>query len=237
MLVLGIDTATLVCGVALVTPDRLLAEYTLQVKKTHSERLLPLLAAMLRDAGFAPPELDGVAVAVGPGSFTGVRIGTATARALGQALGIPLAGISTLEALAAQASWFNGLVTPILDARRRQVYSAVFRMARGVPVRLCADRALPLLDLLAELAEAKEPVLFTGDAVNVYREAIISVLGGMAFFPTIEAGSNRAAVVARLGLELLSAGQGQCYRELVPAYLRRSEAEEKVRPSRWEGSD
>ncbi|MCR3923329.1 MAG: tRNA (adenosine(37)-N6)-threonylcarbamoyltransferase complex dimerization subunit type 1 TsaB, partial [Firmicutes bacterium] len=129
--VLGIDTATLVCSAAVVSEEKILAEYTLHVKKTHSERLLPLIDTLLRDAGLTPRDLDAVAISVGPGSFTGLRIGMVTAKALGQALQLPLCGVSTLTALAAQHPYFPGLVCPILDARREQVYQALFRA--GVP--------------------------------------------------------------------------------------------------------
>lgn len=235
VLVLGIDTATLVCGVALVTPQRLLAEYTLQVRKTHSERLLPMVAAMLRDAGLTPEDLGGVAVAAGPGSFTGVRIGVATARALGQALGLPLVAVSTLEALAAQSPHFSGLVSPILDARRQQVYNAVFRVPAEGPVRLGEERAMPLPELLAELKEYGEPVLFTGDAVPVYRELITEAFGPQACFLPLEAGLSRAASVARLGLTRLVAGGGVPFRDLLPQYVRRSEAETKSQAGCREG--
>ncbi|MBS4032092.1 MAG: tRNA (adenosine(37)-N6)-threonylcarbamoyltransferase complex dimerization subunit type 1 TsaB [Clostridiales bacterium] len=226
MQVLGIDTSTLVCSVAVVTPEKMLAEYNLHVKKTHSERLLPLIAEMLRAIGFAPGDLAGVAVAVGPGSFTGLRIGVVTARALGQALHLPLAGISTLAGLAAQFPHFPGLVSPILDARRNQVYNAVFRSGER-PERVTADRAISLDELLQELAVHRKPVLFAGDGVPVHRDAITAALGDQACFLPSEAGLNRASTVARLGLDVLVAGHGLSYRELVPQYIRRTEAERK----------
>lgn len=224
--VLGIDTATLVCGAALVSPDRLLAEYTLHTKKTHSERLLPLIASVLRDCSLSPADLSGVAVAAGPGSFTGVRIGMVTAKALGQALHLPLAAISTLEALAAQYSQFQGVICPILDARRGQVYNALFEPG-PLPVRLTEDRAVTLPSLLAELAEKKQPALFLGDGVPVHKDAILKALDAGAVFLPPEAGLNRAATVARLGLNLIEDGQGQSYREIKPVYVRRTEAEMK----------
>jgi tRNA threonylcarbamoyladenosine biosynthesis protein TsaB len=214
----------------------MLAEYNLQVKKTHSERLLPLIAALLNDVGLTPSDLDAVAVATGPGSFTGVRIGLATAKALGQALNIPLVGVPTLEALAAQVPYFPGLVSPILDARRQQVYNAVFRTA-GEPVPVIAERAVSLRDLLTELCALQEQVLFMGDGVPQHREAITAALGHQAAFLPMEYGLNRAATVARLGLAGLLSGNGLHYLELLPRYLRRSEAEVKYRERRREGDD
>jgi tRNA threonylcarbamoyladenosine biosynthesis protein TsaB len=225
VLVLGIDSTTLACGVSVVNTDRVLAEYMLQVKKTHSERLLPLLYSLLRDAALSPSDLGGVAVASGPGSFTGLRIGMATARALGQALDIPLAGVSTLEVLASQVRYFPGFLCPLLDARRCQVYNAVFRPGEK-PLRLKPDRVLPLADVLAEF-DRKEQVLFLGDGAVVNRETIISAMGESACFLPPEGEFNRAATVARLGLAEFSAGRGKSYLELLPRYIRRSEAEVK----------
>jgi tRNA threonylcarbamoyladenosine biosynthesis protein TsaB len=225
VLVLGIDTTTLVCGVSVADAGVVLGEYSLQVKKTHSERLLPLISSLLCDTGLTPADLSGVAVASGPGSFTGVRIGVATARALGQALGIPLVGISTLEVLAAQVRYFPGLLSPLLDARRGQVYNAVFRAGER-PHRLSEDRVVPLAEVLAEF-DRSEQVLFLGDGVSVHRDEITGVLGEKACFLPPEGQFNRAATVARLGLAELAAGRGTQYIDLTPRYIRRSEAEIK----------
>jgi len=226
MLVLGIDTTTLSCSVAVANSDKVLAEYSLQSKKTHSEKLLPLIDAVVRTAGCKPGDLEGVAVSIGPGSFTGLRIGIATARALGQTLNIPLAGISTLEVLAAQIPFFHGLISPILDARRQQVYNAIF-CAGEKPTRLVDERAIGLNDLLAELAGMDERVLFIGDGVSVHRRIIQTVLGEAACFLPPEGNYIRAATVARLGLSVLNLKQGKSYLELMPSYIRHSEAEVK----------
>jgi tRNA threonylcarbamoyladenosine biosynthesis protein TsaB len=227
LLVLGIDTATLVCSTAVVSEEKLVAEYTLQVKKTHSERLLPFIAAMLKDAGIDLGSLDGVAVAAGPGSFTGLRIGIVTARALGQALEVPLCGVSTLEALAAQHPLFNGIICPILDARRNQVYNALFQGGRKCR-RLTEDRAISLARLLAELGKRQEDVLFIGDAVPVYQETVADALGPRACFMPQESAICRSGAVARLGLAKIAAGRGCTWRELKPNYIRRSQAEIKL---------
>ncbi|NLM46824.1 MAG: tRNA (adenosine(37)-N6)-threonylcarbamoyltransferase complex dimerization subunit type 1 TsaB [Firmicutes bacterium] len=235
MFVLGIDTATLVCSVAVASEDKTVAEYTLQVKKTHSQRLLPLIAALLADAGLTPAGLDGIAVAAGPGSFTGVRIGIVTAKALGQALTIPLCGISTLEALAAQHPWFDGLICPVLDARRRQVYTALFRGGGGSLQRLAEDKAAALPAVLEEVEAYGEKVLFVGDAVPVHQDFIRGELGVKACFMPPESAICRAATVARLGLEQLARGQAASWRELAPRYLRQSEAEVKYRAAHGGG--
>lgn len=234
MRILGIDTATLVCSVALVSEETTLAEYTLHIKKTHSERLLPLIATMLSHGGLSPQELDGVAVAAGPGSFTGLRIGMVTAKTLGQALNLPLVGVSTLEALAAQHPLFPGLICPILDARREQVYNALF-MPGIRPQRLSAERVLPLQELLAELEVRPERILFVGDGVSLYQAAIKAQLGERVCFMPPEGSICRAAVVARLGLAEFALNRGLSWRELTPHYVRRSEAERKALPRGEEG--
>jgi tRNA threonylcarbamoyladenosine biosynthesis protein TsaB len=224
MLVLGINTATLACSVALATPRQLLVEHTQQIKKTHSEKLLPMVAAALHDTGLSAKELDGVAVAAGPGSFTGVRIGVTTARALGQALNVQLAAVSTLDALCWQVPWFTGLVSPILDARRQQVYNAVFRKADPETEKLAEERAVSLADLLAEMKLYSDPVLFLGDAVQIHQEAIVKELGTRASFLPPTANYSGAASVAYLGLATLAAGRGVSYHELLPLYVRGSSA-------------
>lgn len=235
MLVLGINTATLACSVALATPGQLLVEYTQQIRKTHSEKLLPMVAAALRDAGLTPEALDGVVVAAGPGSFTGVRIGVTTARALGQALGLPLVAVSTLEALSLQVPYFPGLVSPVLDARRQQVYNAVFRVAGLETVKLVEERAVSLADLLAELQLYGEPALFIGDAVQLHREAIVKVLGSRACFLPSTLDYSGAATVAHAGLSALTAGRTVSYRDLHPLYVRASSAETGYRAGREGG--
>ncbi len=128
MIILGIDTTTLSCSVALLREDSVLAEMTLNIKKTHSERLMPLLDRMLTESGIEREALDAIAAAAGPGSFTGLRIGVSTARALAQALQIPAVPVCTLAALAAAIPVPGALVCPLLDARRNQVYTALYRI-------------------------------------------------------------------------------------------------------------
>lgn len=236
MYILGIDTATLVCSAAVVSEERMLAEYSLQVKKTHSERLLPLLASLLQDAGLQPADLHGIAVATGPGSFTGIRIGMVTAKALSQALSLPLAGVPTLAALAAQHPHFPGIICPILDARRDQVYAALYQ-AGPHPVCLREERALALGDLLAELSTRQGQILFVGDAAPLHQETVRGALGGRACFMPPELSVCRAAAVARLGLKQLTEGRGVDYRSLQPLYVRRSEAEIKYAERHGKGSE
>ena len=174
LLILGIDTITLACSVALLQDGVLLAEFTLNVKKTHSERLMPLVEKLLQESGVEREQLQAIAVAAGPGSFTGIRIGVATARALAQGLAIPAVGISTLEALAEGITAPGALVCPLLDARRNQVYTALYRretaLAGGLELLIPAA-AVYLPPFLERLRQYGEPVIFTGGDQQLRRLA------------------------------------------------------------------
>lgn len=246
MKIIGLDTSTETGGVALFERGRLVAEYTLSLRRTtHSERLLPVVRTVLHDAGWLEPSaqkaspggqapVDGIAVALGPGSFTGLRIGVVTAKALAYAWHVPVAGISTLDALAFQAGGSTGVVCALLDARHGNVYSAVYDMHPLEPVPLLAPglrAAGELFDRLpGELADAgyaDATVVFTGDALDVYWDAIQSKLGNRAVkvAPTYE--QLRSGAVAALGAARLERGEGDDVMQLVPLYLRKSEAERK----------
>ncbi len=232
MLILGLDTTTRACSVALVRDEQLIGEYTQNIQRTHSQRLLPLVDAIFRDCTLEREEIGGIAVAVGPGSFTGLRIGVSTARALAQGLGVPAAGISTLEALAEQAFCPGILVCPLLDARREQVYTALYRRAADPPYHLVemiapVVTALPLF--LEQLATRKEKVLFLGEGVTVHAGSIDRVLARRAIIPPAPLRLNRAALVAVCGSRRLGgcSAAGQTYHRLYPLYLRRPEAERR----------
>lgn len=228
MLILGLDTTTLACSAALLKEDLLLAEYTLNTRKTHSERLLPLIDSLLRECAVDREQLQGIAAAAGPGSFTGIRIGLATARALAQGLGIPAVGVSTLEALAEAVTAPEALICPLLDARRSQVYSALYRRepAPGQGLELLAlPAAISLSSLVDRLAAYQQPVLFTGEGLNSYGPYLQECMGSRAVIAPPPLKVNRAGLVAWRGRQLLQACPGLSHRELLPLYLRRPEAE------------
>ncbi len=229
MLVLGIDTATLVCSVALATEDSIVGEYSLNINKTHSQRLMPLIAGMLDDADLSKKDIQGVAVASGPGSFTGIRIGMATARSLAQGLKIPLAGVPTLDILAAQFPFTHGLICPVLDARRQEVYTSLYRCPLGKLQRITDYMAVPieeLFDFLNQNTAGK--VIFSGDALDKYASLIEEALGERVFWAPPSHRINRGALTAQQGLDILAKGNHhESYKHLQPLYLRRSEAEVK----------
>lgn len=222
MRVLGIETSTLVGGVALLDDETLVAEYTLNVALTHSERLLGILDQVLAAARSGLDEVDGLAVAVGPGSFTGLRIGLATAKGLAVATGKPLVGVPTLDALARTLPFARHPVCPILDAKKGEVYASLYRTDRGEIERLWEYLALAPEELCRRL---DGPVIFLGDGVAAFRELLERELGPAALFAPPGGRVPSAAAVAELGLRALLAGQAADPAALTPLYIRPSEAE------------
>ncbi|RQD73395.1 MAG: tRNA (adenosine(37)-N6)-threonylcarbamoyltransferase complex dimerization subunit type 1 TsaB [Candidatus Syntrophonatronum acetioxidans] len=231
MLVLGIDTATLVCSVALADYDRIIGEYSLNIKKTHSQRLMPLIDNLMRDSHLDREALEGIAVTSGPGSFTGIRIGVATARGLAQGLRLPLVGVPTLDILAAQFPYARGIICPLLDARRQEVYACLYQFSGDKMERLTSYMAAPLVEILDLLKEKPgERVIFLGDALERYGDIIKERLGERASWAPPPLRINRGALVAQLGREKIVEGEKdylESYKNLEPLYLRRSQAEVK----------
>ena len=221
MRILSIDTATKVMGVALADEEKLIGEACLDVGKTHSQRLLPLLAALLENAEIEPHSLDAIAVTCGPGSFTGLRIGIATAKALAKAWQKPVAPICTLDALAYNARGTAELLCPVLDARKSQLYSALYD-ATGQ--RLEEPCAISTAELAQKLREKSGKVVFLGDgaaAFPVFQEA----LGERALLFPKARRLFMAASAAELGLKLAQNGQMLAPEQIKAFYLRASEAE------------
>lgn len=231
MIVLGIETATAACGAALVGADGLLGTIQIAARLVHSERLLPMIDALLTESGIRRTDLQGVAVSQGPGSFTGLRIGVATAKAIALALGLPVVGVPTLAALAANAGPAAGLVWPALVAKKDEVYGAVY--AGGEEPQLVGEPwACPPAELLSRAAAVS--------AANGAGEAPAAWLVGDAYFRFAAATGQAqrrlirlgpdaalpcAATVARLGRAAFLRGAGQDPAELVPLYVRRPQAE------------
>ncbi len=225
MLVFGIDTCCMAATAALMNDDIMVAQTVVNQNKTHSQIMMPQIEQMFKAAEVDPMLVDAYAAAVGPGSFTGVRIGVATAKAMAQGAGKPCIAVSTLEALAYSSKYFDGVIAPILDARRDQVYNALFSGGRDGLERLCPDRALSLDELLEEIKKTDKKALFMGDATLVFRDRIEAVLGDKAVFAPKVVNLNLAGAVAEIGIEKLKAGDTVEYGKLVPEYVRLSQAE------------
>ncbi|HBA47310.1 MAG TPA: tRNA (adenosine(37)-N6)-threonylcarbamoyltransferase complex dimerization subunit type 1 TsaB [Lachnospiraceae bacterium] len=229
MKILGLDSSGLVASVALVEDGELVAEYTTNYKKTHSQTLLPMLDELRNMIELDMQTVDAIAIASGPGSFTGLRIGSATAKGLGLALEKPLVEVPTLEGLAWNLYGTEKMVCPVMDARRNQVYTAAYEfLPREEDFRLHAvipQSPMDIHELLERLVCLERPVIFLGDGVPVYHDEIRGC-GGLSFF-VAPPGNNRqrAASVAALGAVYFAEGRTVTAAEHRPEYLRKSQAE------------
>lgn len=237
MRILGIESSSLVASVAIVEDGITMAEYTVNFKKTHSQTLLPMIDEMVNLLGIELSTLDAIAVSGGPGSFTGLRIGSATAKGLGLALNKPLIHISTLDATAYGLYGTSALICPIMDARRNQVYTGLYRFEREFTVVMEQD-ALDMDELIGKLNSMGERVIFLGDGVPVYRTLIEEKLAVPFDFAPAHVNRQRAASVAALGTVYFADGKTETAMEHKPDYLRKSQAErEREEKMRAEGED
>lgn len=225
MIVLGIETASSQGGAALVGRDGLIAEYVLNVEATYAERLLPAVDRVLQDARVSIEEVEGLSVSLGPGSFTGLRIGLSTVKGLALATGKPVVGVPTLEAMAWSLPYCHYPICPILDARKKEVYCALFEYRGSVLTRLMEDTALSPRALVDRITQ---PTLFIGDGWRVFGDFIQQALGALAISPPASRGASPAAV-ADVGRRRLLRGEKDPIEALVPRYIRPSEAELKQR--------
>jgi len=222
MLVLGIDTSTTTGGVALVSETQLIANYQLDVTVTHSARLFPALYAVLHDAQLTLDKLDGIAVALGPGSFTGLRIGIAAAKSLAYLNKIPLVGIPTLDALAFPLNQSNQLVCAILDALRGEIYTALYQTSNGRIEKVIEDTITTIPELVKQITQ---PCIFTGNGIVKHQSELKSNLAGEALFAPMNLQVVLPSSIAVLGIDKLAHGVSDDPLKLEPRYLRRPEAE------------
>ena len=220
MIILGIETSTMTGSVALMDEERLIAEYTLNLKGTHTSRLMPTIDRVLKDASFTIKDLDGIAVSSGPGSFTGLRIGIATAKGLAQGLDIPVVGIPTLDGLAFQIFNCKDLVSPILDARRGEVYCALYKNGKGLTKYMACELGELLKKVKSKAKSQKLKVVFLGDGVEIYGDLIKRRLARKAVFAPKTRRLPSAASIAELGLKKLKRGKKSELLTLKPIYVR-----------------
>lgn len=236
MRVLALDSSGIVASVAVVEDETLVAEYTVNYKKTHSQTLLPMLDEIVKMAELDLGTIDAIAVAKGPGSFTGLRIGSATAKGLGLALDKPLVGVPTVEALAYNLYDVNGLICPIMDARRKQVYTGIYRYEEHKLVTVKDQMAAGIEELLSMLNEMQEPVTFLGDGVPVFKDIIAENLNVPYSFAPAHLSRQRAGAVGALGVLYAKEGRTETAAEHKPDYLRVSQAErERAQKLKAEG--
>ena len=225
MKILGLDSSGIVASVAIVEDDVLIAEYTVNYKKTHSQTLLPMLDEIAKMTELDLNSIDAIAVAAGPGSFTGLRIGSATAKGLGLALKKPLIAIPTVEGLAYNLYDISGLICPIMDSRRKQVYTGIYRFTDH-QLKVVEDQmAVPMETVIEKLNQYGEAVTFLGDGVPVFHELIAEKMTVPYSFAPAHVNKQRAAAVAALGEIYYRQGKTETAMEHVPDYLRVSQAE------------
>jgi tRNA threonylcarbamoyladenosine biosynthesis protein TsaB len=217
MLLLALDTSTEKGSLALAAQDRLLIEYSWESPGTYLTRLLPGVEVMLKTTGGDLAEVEAIAVSQGPGNFTGLRIGLATAKALAWAVGCPLVPVPTLEVLAAHFPYQDLPVGVLMDAKRQEIYFQVFLCRESQPQPVAEAVRLPLPALLAQL---QPPILLTGPGLEVYREALAGGLAQEVYWAPREMRYPRAATLAHLALGRLKQGLTVPPPQLVPMYLR-----------------
>ncbi len=243
MKLIGIDSSGLVASVAIMEDDKLVAEYTVNNKKTHSQTLLPMLEEIVQSTGLDLKEVDAIAIAAGPGSFTGLRIGSATAKGLGLALKKPIVPVSTVDALAYNMFGTDCLVCPIMDARRNQVYTGIYEFVKedvqgdeadkNASVAFCKYQlkvikeacAVPIEEITQVLNEAGRKVIFLGDGVPVFAEQLKELMQVSYSFAPAHLALQKAGCVASLGMEKFRNGIYEDAAMHSPEYLRLSQAE------------
>lgn len=234
MRILGIESSSLVASVAVVTDDVLTAEYTVNFKKTHSQTLLPMIDEVVRMLGLELDTIDAIAVSGGPGSFTGLRIGSATAKGLGLALEKPLIHVPTVDAMAYGLYGAAALICPLMDARRNQVYTGLYRNRSAFEV-VKSQCAMDVKELIKELNERGEKVVFLGDGVPVYEGIIRDLIAVPYEFAPAHVNRQRAGSVAAMGAWYYAQGRTETAGEHQPDYLRKAQAERELEEAKRQG--
>ena len=224
MLILAFETSAKAASVALHDGQKLLAEGYQNTGMTHSQTLMVMAEDALKQCGKTAADVTAVAVAEGPGSFTGVRIGAAAAKGFAWGREIPCYGISTLEAMAHSLGIYQGYICPVMDARRAQVYNALFYVNRGEITRVAPDRAISLADLGEEIKNLTEPVFLVGDGSNLCYNTLLKDVPNLVL-PSEHRMHQRAVGVALLAATQAAQGIAPTGAELTPNYLRLSQAE------------
>ena len=224
MLILAFETSAKAGSVALMDENKLLGESYQNTGLTHSQTLLQMAQQLLSSCGKTPEDVTAVAVAQGPGSFTGVRIGVAAAKGFSWGSQIPCYGVSTLEAMARQLGIWQGYVCPVMDARRSQVYNALFYVNRGIVERIAPDRAIALADLKNELKKCKESVFLVGDGSKLCYNTLLEDVDTLVLPPEHKT-HQRAVGVGLAALAQRRRGESTDAATSAPNYLRLSQAE------------
>ncbi|MDF2612963.1 MAG: tsaB [Clostridia bacterium] len=225
MNILGIDASGIAGSIAYMKDNKLVGEYYICDKLTHSETIMPMMEHMKQLIGLDLSTLDAIAVTSGPGSFTGLRIGVTTAKALALALDKPIIGIPTLDAIANNITHTEHVICPMMDARRNQVYTALYQWRGKELLRLTDYLAIDIDEYLCQIAERNEKVIFLGDGVWQYRDKIEEKLEYKAEFAASYLTLQRASTLVQIASIEYDKGNSVSASEFVPMYLRKSQAE------------
>jgi len=229
MRILAIDTSTMLGGIAIMDESLLIAESRLNVRSTHSERLMTEIEHCLKQSGIKISDIDVFAVATGPGSFTGLRIGLSTVKGFSYATGKQIVSVPTLEALAWNFPYSRYPVCTMLDARKKEVYAALFKWEGENLIRLINETSAKPEEFVRDALRVThdDKFIFAGEGAVLYRDKIIEVMGEKAIFASPEKTVPSPANVAVLGLKKAKAGEFSEPISLIPMYIRKSEAEVK----------
>lgn len=225
MRILALDSSGLVASVAVIEDDNMLGEYTINYKKTHSQTLLPMLDEVAKMIELDLNTVDAIAVSAGPGSFTGLRIGSATAKGLGLALEKPLIHVPTVDALACNLWGYRDMICPLMDARRNQTYTGLYEFAEGELHILREQCAVGIDEIVVHVNKIGRPVVFLGDGVPVFSKYIAENCSVPYSFAPAHMNKQRAGAVAYLGLQYAAEGKTESAAQHAPDYLRLSQAE------------
>ena len=229
MKILALDTSSNVAAAAIMEDSVVLGEYLLNHGKKHSEKLMPMIAALLKDLDLSPHDMDLFAVSSGPGSFTGLRIGITTVKAMAYVCKKPVISVPTPDVLACNVPVHNGLVCPMSDARNRQVYTAIYKQEGTERRRISEYMGVNIAELADILKEEIGDIIFTGNGADMHRKYLLDELGGRAYLPRVRLES--ASCVAFIAERKFLAGETEDCFDVVPFYLRKSQAERNMRKS------
>lgn len=229
MKILAIESATIAASCAISNDDIVIGEYTLSHKKTHSEKLMPLIEKLFEDLGINLREIDVIALSEGPGSYTGLRIGAAIGKGLAYACNIPIVGVPTMKSLAANIFDMGKYIVPVMDAKAGRVYSGIYRWENNSLVTVKQQFPSTVDELAQIINKLEEPVLLNGDGSVSYRDTFENLLKIKPVFSTNQFNYLRASSLAFLGYEMAKKGETVSASEFSPNYLRLSQAERNAK--------
>lgn len=225
MKVLALETSTIAGSIAIADAGELIGELRINVKVAHAERLMNSVNWLLNASRLSVKDIDAFAVSIGPGSFTGLRIGLSTAKGFSYATNKPLVSVPTLDAFARTLPFCSSLICPMLDARKNEVYTGLYKWEGGMCKKIISETAVNPADFLKDMENIKETIVFMGDGTKIYKKLITDILKNKAIFAPASKMSPSASSVAEIALEKLKQGLTADPVSLTPFYIRKSEAE------------